>query len=307
MSKSTFDFYGKRKIFYIISLCIIALTVVMLFVDGVTLDIQFRGGSIIKYGYEGAVSQDEFSAKAASVLSTPVSVQETQDFTGENKEIVLNVAGNNGLTAEQQEALFNELTAAFPQAKLTVRETFNVDPYYGFEFLQKGILAVSLAVVLIIIYVWFRFRSIHGLSAGVMALVALLHDVVMVFAIFVIFRIPINDAFVAVVLTIIGYSINDTIVIYDRIRENEKIYGTKKPLNELVNISLNQTIVRTVNTSLSTFMAMATVFVVSILFNLASITNFALPMLVGIVSGCYSSLFIATPLWVSWNMRGKKK
>ncbi len=192
----------------------------------------------------------------------------------------------------------------FSGNNLQVSETYNVDPFYGQEFFTKGIIAIALAALFIVIYVWFRFRSIHGLSAGVMALVALLHDVLVVFFTFIVFKIALNDAFIAVVLTIIGYSINDTIVIYDRMRENQRILGKKISLGNLIDLSQNQCFTRTLNTSVTTFFSMAIIVIMSIVFNLISIRSFALPMMVGIVSGCYSSLFIACPLWVLWNTRG---
>lgn len=299
------NFFGKRIMFFIISGCLIVFVAVMLFVNGVSLDIQFKGGSIMRYSYEGTVSLSEVESVASEALNTTVSAQETSDISNNTKEIVLNIAAQ-GLASETQTDLNNALNEAFPEANLNVRETNNVDPFYGAEFLRNGIWAVVLASVLMILYVWFRFRSIHGLSAGIMALLALVHDLIMVFAVFVIFRIPLNDAFVAVFLTIIGYSINDTIVVYDRIRENEKLIGSKMPLGELVNLSINQSFVRTMNTSITTIIAIASVYVVALLNNLTSITNFALPMLLGVISGYYSSVFIASPLWASYTLAKDK-
>ena len=129
----------------------------------------------------------------------------------------------------------------FPESGATLSETFMVEPYIGQKSLQNSIIAIILSFVMIIVYVWIRFRSISGLSAGLMALIALAHDVLIVFFAFVLMKIPLNDSFVAVVLTIIGYSINDTIVIYDRIRENKK-YNSKQPVRELVNSSISQTL-----------------------------------------------------------------
>ena len=230
--------------------------------------------------------------------------QETADLATNSKSIVLTIAGDNGLTAEKQQTLYDTLKTKFSSNNLIINETYNVDPFYGREFFEKGMLAIGLAALFIVLYVWLRFKTIHGLSAAMMALVALLHDVLMVFFTFVVFQIPINDAFIAVVLTIIGYSINDTIVIYDRMRENQRIYGNKISLGELINLSQNQSFTRTLNTSMNTFFSMVIVVIVSIVFNLVSIRSFALPMMVGIVSGCYSTLFIACPLWVMWNTRG---
>ena len=314
MLKTTnFDFYGKRKIFFGISIGMVVLVIIMLFVNGVSLDIQFKGGSIIEYNidaeynYESASFLLEVEDVAEQVLNAPVYVQEKSDISIATNKIVLNIAGSQGLTSEKQQELLSALNAAFPGANLEVAESLNVDPFYGAEFFRNGILAIILAAVLITLYVWFRFRTIHGLPAGVMALLALLHDVIVVFAVYVIFKIPINDSFVAVVLTMLGYSINDTIVIYDRIRENEKIYGSKMPVVEMANLSLNQTLTRTINVSFAVFMSIATVYIVAVITNLSSIIEFALPMLAGVISGCYSTLFLAVPLWASYTIAKDKK
>jgi preprotein translocase SecF subunit len=142
-----------------------------------------------------------------------------------------------------------------------------------------------------------------GPSAGVMALVALFHDVLLVFFVFVVLRIPLNESLVAVVLSILGFSINDTIVVYDRIRENERIYNGKMPLPDLVDLSVNQSLTRSINTSLCTLGAVAIAYVFATAYNIDSIKQFALPMMVGIVSGAYSTICLAGPLWVMWKTR----
>lgn len=299
-----FKFYETRRIFFTISLGLFLLGIIMAFVQGINLDIQFKGGAIIKYGYTDTINKETFANEASKILGIDTDAQETQDLSASTQRMVLTIAGDNGLTAEKQQALYNALKEKFPNNNLTIDETFNVDPFYGREFFEKGMLAIGLAALMIVLYVWLRFKSIHGLSAAVMALVALLHDVLMVFFTFIIFKIPINDAFIAVVLTIIGYSINDTIVIYDRMRENQRIFGNKISLGDLINLSQNQSFTRTINTSANTFFSMVVVVIVSIFFGLESIRSFALPMMVGIISGCYSTLFIACPLWVMWNTRG---
>ena len=129
----------------------------------------------------------------------------------------------------------------------------------------------------------------------------------MIYFTFVIFRLPIDDNFIAVVLMILGYSLNDTIVIYDRVRENRRLRGPKPDIAELVNDSINQTLGRTINTTLSTAIAIGTVLVVALIFHLPSVVTFALPMLIGIISGCYSTISIAGPLWVMWQKHKQKK
>ncbi len=143
-----------------------------------------------------------------------------------------------------------------------------------------------------------------GPSAGVMALVALFHDVIICFFVFVVLRIPLNESLVAVVLSILGFSINDTIVIYDRIRENERLHKGKLPLPDLVDKSINQSLPRSINTSVAAAGAVAIAYVFALVYNIDSIKEFALPMLIGLIAGTYSSITIAGPLWVMWKTRG---
>ena len=161
-------------------------------------------------------------------------------------------------------------------------------------------MAIALASIFLVIYVGLRFRKIGGVSAGIMALLALLHDILIAYFIFVIFRIPLNDNFVAVVLTILGYSLNDTIVIYDRIRENRVKMDKKASIGEVVNVSLRQSFGRTLNTSICTFVAIGTVAIIALALSMDSIVSFALPMSFGVISGFYSSTFLCTPVWALW-------
>ena len=164
-----------------------------------------------------------------------------------------------------------------------------------------------MAAVIMILYVAIRFRKIGGLSAGVMAVVALIHDLIIVYFVFVLFRMPLNDNFIAVVLMILGYSLNDTIVIYDRVRENRRKSGPKVTITEIVNNSLNQCFTRTICTSITTIIAIGSVLVVSLIYGISSIISFALPMMIGLISGSYSSVCIAAPLWVMWKNHKDKK
>jgi preprotein translocase SecF subunit len=136
------------------------------------------------------------------------------------------------------------------------------------------------------------------------ALVALLHDILIAFFVFVFVQTPVNEALVAVVLTILGFSINDTIVIYDRIRENERLTKGSMPLADLVDLSINQSLTRSINTSLCTFGAILVAYIFSVIYGIDSITDFALPMMIGVISGTYSTIFLAGPLWVMWKTRG---
>ena len=201
----------------------------------------------------------------------------------------------------------DELQKQFPDAEFALLEENSVDPSMGFSFLLKCLVAVGIASLLMVLYVALRFRKIGGFSAGVFALVALFHDVAMIFFMYVIFRWPIDSNFIAVVLMILGYSLNDTIVIYDRVREQRKLMGRKVGIDTVFNVSATKTIKRTIMTSVTTLVAIMTVFIVASVFNISSVKGFALPMMIGVISGCYSSICIAGPLWVIWQNRKAKR
>lgn len=243
-------------------------------------------------------------AKAKTITLTPVDSSEKR---GEAK-----------ITAE----VTKKLTEAFAEEDfkdlgLTLNsETYNaiylvssnsVKATVGKGFFVKCIFAAVLGGLLVTIYLAFRFRKIGGISAGVFALLALLHDVIVAYLVYVVFRIPLDDNFIAVVLTILGYSLNGTIVIYDRIRENEGIYGHSKTISEIVNLSVNQTFTRNLYTTLATFSSVVVICIVAQISGLDSIISFAFPMAIGILAGCYSSVLLSSPLWAAWRERKIKK
>ena len=221
--------------------------------------------------------------------------------------VAVEFSGNESIETELQTSITNTLVETFPDNNFEYAETNSVEASMGLNFLLKCLTAVAIASILMVVYVTFRFKRIGGLSAGVMALVALFHDVAMIYFLYVIFRMPIDSNFIAVVLMILGYSLNDTIVIYDRVREERNLADKNASLADIFNKSASAVMPRTIATSITTLVAIGTVYVVALIFNLTSVQAFALPMMIGIVSGCYSSLCIAGPLWVAWNKRGSKK
>lgn len=294
------NFVGNSKIFFVISLVMVAAIIICALTLGPRLDIQFKGGSMITYSYDGELDMTAFGEKADSLLSAHISVRESTDIATQMKTVVVTMPGSQSLSSDQMAGFTQSLQDAFPQNNLRSVQISNVDPVIGREFLSKSMWAVAFASLLMVLYIGVRFRRIGGVSAGIMAVIALIHDVTIVFGVFVIFRIPLNDNFIAVILTILGYSLNDTIVIYDRIRENKRLQGSKVPVAELVNTSINQSFVRTVNTSITTVTAMIVVSIVAYVYNVSSIQSFAFPMIIGLITGTYSSLCVAGPLWVRW-------
>ncbi len=314
------DFMKKSKIFFCISLGIMLVCLVLnITVFPTLVDIQFTGGTIIKYSYDGDISAADIEKTVNETIEKSETLNDTVEFSysenlakssqdSNSKIVSLQFNGNKAVSVEDKTAITQALEKAYPDNTFKEASSSSVDASKGTNFFFKCLTAVIVAAVLMIFYVAIRFRKIGGLSAGVMAVVALIHDLIIVYFVFAMFRMPLNDNFIAVVLMILGYSLNDTIVIYDRIRELRRKSSPKTPLNDIVNTSLNQCMVRTICTSITTIIAIGSVLVVSLIYNIDSIVSFALPMMIGLISGSYSSLCIAAPLWVMWrNHKSKKK
>ena len=305
MTKMNFDFCAKRKLFFSIAIVFVAIAVIGSFVFGLKLDIQFKGGALITYSYEGDIDKNEFGSSVEEVLGNKVNVQESADVATGQKSFVVSSPSSKGFNAEKQDVLAGTLTEKYKENKLETRSINVVNPTIGSEFLAKSMLALFFAAVLMVIYISIRFKKISGWSAGITAVIALVEDLFAVLAAFVIFGFSIDSNFIAVCLTILGYSLNDTIVIYDRIRENKRIYGTSKSLEELVNLSLNQSFKRSVMTTVTTVSAMVVVSVVAYTYNVSSIMSFSIPITLGMLSGSFSSMCIAPNLWVLWQNKRK--
>jgi SecD/SecF fusion protein len=299
-------FAANIKKYAVVSGALIAVIIVGLVAFGMQLDIQFRGGSIITYAYDGDVDSARFSDIVVENLAG-ASIQQSVDVATGSPTAVVSLPGNESVSADTLASLTDKLTAEFPAANVRSLEINNVSPTIGSEFLAKCLCALALAVILMLVYVAIRFRKIGGLSAGAMGVVALVHDCLIVFGVFVLFKIPLNMNFIAVILTIIGYSLNDTIVIYDRVRENKRLYGSKMSPRELVDLSVNQSLVRCINTSVTTTISMVVVTVVAMIFNVDSIFSFSFPLILGLISGTYSSVCLASPLWVRWQEHKMKQ
>lgn len=300
------NFIGNRKKFYTFSCALLALVLVFCGVFGVKMDVEFKGGSMITLAYEGDADLNDLKSTISTELNkSSLTLQTGSDISG-NQTLTVTLPGSDTLTTEELDSLLATLNEQYPDNAFVQNEVSNVDATIGKEFMLKSIVALVAACVLILLYVAYRFRRIGGLKAGSTAIVALLHDMLVVFGVFVILRIPLNGNFIAALLTILGYSINDTVVIYDRIRENSALYSKKQlSLAELVNLSVNQSFARSLMTSITTCMALGVVCIVSVIYRLDSIYSFAFPLLFGMVSGVYSTICIATPLWVDWKTKKK--
>lgn len=305
--KKAKNFVGARKIFFGISLAIILIGIVCNFIFGTTMDIQFTGGSMLKYSYSGSL--DDAKLKKLVQDKTPndvVTFSDSKDLVNNKNVLTVQFSGTTTISTDLQKSITQSIQKEFPKNNFKLEQSSSVDATMGTSFLLKCIVAVLFAGLLMVLYVTIRFKKIGGLSAGVMGLVALFHDIAIIYFFYVIFRMPIDSSFMAVALMILGYSLNDTVVVYDRVREERRNLGYKADIADVFNLAASKVMRRTIITSITTITAVVIVYVVAFIYNLDSVKAFALPMIVGLVSGCYSSLCIAGPLWVMWKKRDKK-
>lgn len=306
--KKIIDFVGNKKIFFGISIAIIVIGIICNFIFGTRLDIQFSGGATLRFSYTGEIDQNELYNYIQDKTTDKITTSFSTDLMGNSgNNVSVQFSGNDAIETDIQQSLEADLQAKYPDNNFECLESNSVDASMGFNFLLKCITAVAIASILMVLYVTIRFKKIGGLSAGVMALVALFHDVAMIYFLYVIFQMPIDSNFIAVVLMILGYSLNDTIVIYDRVREERRILGSKTDVGIVYNLSCTKSLKRTIMTSITTLSAIFIVYIVAVFFNISSVQSFALPMMIGVISGCYSSICIAGPLWVVWQNHKKSK
>jgi len=296
------DFIKNRKIFLIISACIIVLGLLVNIIFGVEMDVTFKGGTLISYSYEGELKGND----VAAFFTEKIGEKATAELTNSGATKILNIYSTKVITNEQSQEIHAAFEEAYAANAVKQVKSNNIAASHGMLFFAKCMTALVLAGIFLVIYVGLRFRRIGGLSAALMSIAALIHDLAMVYFAFVIFRIPLNDNFVAVMLAVLGYSLNDTIVIYDRIRENRRRMNGKASINEIVNLSLNQSFRRTMNTTVTTLIVVATLVVVALALNIEPIISFSVPMMFGVVSGFYSSTFLCAPVWAAWVSRKEK-
>ena len=305
--RKSLNVYGHRKIFYTVSCVLIAIFAVLTLVIKANVAIEFKGGTIITYTYEGDIDTNEVASTVKDSIDETAIVTTGTNFASDDTTVKLQFASKEGISEQKQNTLKAALEEKFADNKLELLESSDVAASNGINFFFKCLVACAFAAVVTIIYIGFRFKKIGGLSAGCFSVVALLHDMCMVYGCFVICRFDINANFMAVLLTILGYSINATIIIYDRIRENRRLYGRRMEITDLVNQSITQTLGRSIHTTVTTVMAMATVCIVCAIFGITSIISFAFPLIIGMLAGVYSSNCIAPTLWVMWQKHVEKK
>ena len=305
--KKQINFVGLRKKFLVFSSCLMAAIVLCAVVFGVHLDTEFTGGAMITLSYDGSFEMAQVQQTASNALeNTGLTLQTGENVATGDQTLKISMPGTETVTTDQVEALLGSLNETYPDNNFAQLSLSNVSAAMGTKFLQKSLVAVVFALVLILLYIALRFKNIGGLTGGMMAVLALVNDLMVVFGTFVLLRTPLDGNFIAAMLTILGYSINDTVVVYDRIRENRALMGKKASFEELVNRSVNQSARRTLITTITTVMALGVLCIVAKLYGLDSIFTFAFPLMMGMISGVYTSLCVSTSAWMLWSERSPK-
>ncbi len=287
-ANTNFDFVGRRRFAYPLSVLLIVLSLGAFFVQGLNFGIDFRGGILIEIKTDGPANVGELRNTVGGLNLGEVQVQEF----GAADDVLIRVQQQDGAEAEQLQAI-NIIKDALGNTVVEYRRTEFVGPTVGAELISSAIWAVLLAIGAILVYIWFRFEW----QFGVGAVIALTHDVLTTIGLFAITQLEFNLATVAAILTIAGYSINDTVVIYDRVREELRRYK-KLDMPALLNLAANRTLSRTFMTSVTTLIALVALAV----FGGTIIRDFALAMIWGVVIGTFSSVFVAVPALLALNL-----
>lgn len=284
------DFLGKRRIALTLSAILVIASLGLIGVKGLNWGIDFIGGTFLHLKFEGRVDH----AKIRQALDELKLNAQVQGVKGRGDEVMIRTRflydkESDGITKDMvKRALEKALNIKIKE----VLEATDIGPIVGAQLRQKAIKALSLAVLGMLIYISWRFEFKFGLGA----VIALLHDCIITIGIFVLLQKEINITMLAALLTIVGYSLNDTIVISDRVRENLRLLHGKDFL-DIFNISINQSLSRTINTSLTTFIPVFILF----LLGRGAIADFALAMMIGVIAGTYSSMYIVAPFTVMWD------
>jgi len=309
-SLKSYDIVKHTKKYFIGSGSVILIGLLVVLIFGFNLGIDFTGGTVLKINIgstlENAGVYETTTAQIETVLQNnglSLSLKQ-QEGIDEDASIMIRFQDISGYSEEQMQELIEEvkvdIITALSIDESQIEDSQRIGPSATASLLLNAFLAIMIATILILIYIAFRFELLSGLAA----ILALVHDVLIMLALVAIFRLQINSAFIAALITIIGYSINDTIVVFDRVRENRQKESYKEKTNsDIVNISIRETIIRTLNTSITTL------FTITILavFSVPTIREFAIPIIFGLIAGTYSSIFIATPLWAIVNDRTRPK
>ena len=280
---------AKRKVFFTISAILIAISVVLLFAKGLNYGIDFTGGSTIEIDMKKEIKNfSEVEKQIEGIVKTEAKTD----------NVIVQKTGSTGvfiktaeLSNEQSEAVVSKIKSTFSLKDKNIVSNEKVSGTVSGRLIGDSLKAIFLAVLLMLLYITFRF----DFQSGTSAVIALAHDVIIMLGFYSLFGLTVNTSFIAAILTIVGYSINATIVVFDRVRENAKTMRNATP-DDVADEAIKSSYFRAINSSLTTLFTIGVLYVMGV----SSIKEFALPIIVGIVAGTYSSLFIASPFWAWW-------
>ena len=274
----------KKKIWFaIVAVCMI-VSIGSICIRGLNYGIDFVGGTIITMDLH-----TKFDTTETRTITDKYDKYAEITYAGDGQTQIV-ISTQKDLSTEERQEIFDDFKEAYSLKDADLISVDTVTPTVGSEMTKNAIIAVAIAIVLMLIYIWLRFELFFGISA----VLALVFDMVNLIGFYSLFQIQVNTPFIAAILTILGYSINDTIVVFDRIRENQRMGLYTLDKNMLVNVSVTQTIKRSIYTVVTTLLAIVSLYI----FGVTEIQNFALPLIVGIISGCYSSIWVASPIWL---------
>jgi preprotein translocase SecF subunit len=300
-----FDFIGNRRKAYILSFILVVASIVSLALFGLNLGIDFTGGTVLHLNLGDDFSLEDVESVIAGfdeLSGSTVQVVQGRDISGELTDEGLVIKAPY-IEEERREELMGALRSRWPNLDPADLRIESVGAVIGSEMTRQALLSLVVAVILMVVYITFRFEF----KFAVATIAALLHNVIVVVGVFSILRMEINVPFVAAILTVFGYSVNDTIVIIDRIRENIK-HKRKSDYAVIVNDSINQNLMRSINTSLTTlFVLVALLFGFFYYIGSVDLVVFVVALILGVFVGTYSSIFIASPLWLNLQELGAKK
>jgi len=286
-AETNFQFITRHKIFLVFSALLMVASIGLVLTKGLAFGIDFKGGILIEVRTEGPANISNMRSDLAGLGLGEVALQEF----GQSTDVLIRIQAQEGGEAAQQAAV-NAVRESLGEG-VDYRRTEFVGPTISQELLRDGIYAVLAAIGAILVYIWFRFEW----QFGVAAVIALAHDIIATIGVFSLIQHEFNLATIAAVLTIAGYSINDTVVVFDRVREKLRKYKTL-PLPELFNLAINKTLSRTIMTSVTTLLAVGALYVLGG----EIIRDFAFAMMWGVVVGTYSSVCLAVPLLLYFNV-----
>ena len=301
-----YNFCSKKKLILGVVIAVLLVFIGAAIIRGIHLAIEFKGGTLITYTYQGDINNNEVADAVKDIVGSTVTVRTGESLDSGGKQVTISFTSDQGLTADRQTELTSALREKFASNDLVIYDSNDVNPSSGREFLLKCFIAALFAAFIVIIYIAIRFRNIGGWSAGVCSIFALCLDIFVAFTTTIVCGFSIDSNIVAVILTILGYSINNTIVIYDRIRENRNLMP-KASLNELINVSCTQSLTRSIRTSITTIGTMLVITIVVLATGYKSLLSFSVPLMMGLISGTFSSLFVAPVTWSWWKNKSDAK